>query len=114
MGCVPSTPQQHKDNALLLFTKTSYLKTFAHPSVYPVIEIMSATYTDLSNGLNDWGMNNKDAQHLKTVLRAYVTANACIDKYVVILYKNQAWMYKTLYNDEIDHYRVITIQPPRA
>ena len=75
---------------------------------------MSATYTDLAAGLGEWGMNNKDSEHLKTVLRAYISRHVCIDKYVVIIYKNQAWMYKTLYNNEIEQYCVITILPPSA
>jgi hypothetical protein len=114
MGCAPSSPRQKKDDALLAYVKASYQKEFTHPSAHPALEITSATYTDLAAGLGEWGMSNKDSQHLKTVLRAYISRYTCIDKYVVIIYKNQAWMFKTVYNDEIEHYRVITILPPRA
>jgi len=114
MGCATSSPREQKQNALLSYANTRFQKSFTYPSAYPVLEITSATYTDLCAGVDDWGMNNKESQHLKAVLRAYITANTCIDKYVVIIYKQQAWMFKTVYNDDKEQYRIITIMTPKA
>jgi len=76
-----------------------------------MIEINSTTFTDMRNAITDWHQNNKEFEHVQNVLHAYMKQNTCIDKYLVIVYKKQAWQFSTLYNDGVQQYRIITILP---
>lgn len=95
----------------LNYAKVTFQPTFSHPSAYPMMEITSATFTDLWTAMNDWNMGNKEYEHLEKALHAYMKENTCIDKYIVVIYRNQAWQFRTVYNDSVEQYRVITILP---
>lgn len=114
MGACKSIPQSTRERERALkYVKVAFQSTFSHPSVYPMMEIHSATFTDVWNAINEWNMGNKEYEHLQNVLQVYMKENTCIDKYIVVKFRNQAWQFQTVYNDSIEQYRVITILPKR-
>jgi hypothetical protein len=114
MGSCKSVPQLSREKLdLLKHVKVSFQPTFSHPSVYPMLEIYSATFTDIWNAMNDWNMGNKEYEHVENVLNTYMKENTCIDKYVVVIYRKQAWQFRTVQNDSVEQYRIITILPSR-
>ena len=114
MGSCKSVPQLSREKAdLLKYAKIEFQPTFTHPSVYPMMEINSATFTDVWTAMNDWNMGNKEYEHVQNVLRTYMKEHTCIDKYIVVIYRKQAWQFRTVYNDSAEQYRIITILPLR-
>ena len=90
--------------------KTTFQTEFSHNKITNTFNIYSATVSDMIEALElcDWTDKNNIIE-LKQLLRMYMDKNGCVEKYIILKYKDKVWQFNTFYNDSLDCYRIITI-----
>jgi len=89
---------------------TRFQTKFSHDKFTNIFNISSATAPDMIQALEQCEWTDKNnIKELKHLLRLYMDKNGCIEKYIILKYKDKVWQFNTFYNDSIDCYRIITI-----
>ena len=82
--------------------KTTFQTTFSHNKITNIFNISSATAPDMIQALElcDWTDKNNIVE-LTHLLRLYMNKNGCIEKYIILKYKDKVWQFNTFYNDSL-------------